>query len=376
MTQPQGPVDAGRPLPGSPPSQTPQSQTPPSQAPPSQGAPSQAAQPASAANLDPAAVVRSKPYLSALVLAAILGIPISAIAYGFLALVSKIQTYVFDDLPKMVLDGPVPAWWPIPWVALSGLLTALTISYLPGNAGHSPAFGFKTGGGPPSGPELISRLPGRAHHPQPGRRPRSGGAVDRDRRRTRSPRGATGEEGCAADGGHHHGLGGQLRRHQHLARVAAAGCLPDHGGGRNRRGDIDSRRRAWPAGLRDRRADLPGPGFLDRLRQLLAGTDHGATSGRPHPRHDGLCAADGRGRRRLGLDHPVDRTVPATAGARQPGAGHHSARPADRAAGNALPTGQRQQFHPGAVLRPGCAARTGGRCGGILGGRADPAGRL
>ena len=32
---------------------------------------------------------------------------------------------------------------------LSGLLTALTIRHLPGNAGHSPAIGFNTGGGPP-----------------------------------------------------------------------------------------------------------------------------------------------------------------------------------------------------------------------------------
>ena len=45
--------------------------------------------------------------------------------------------------------GRCPGW------CSCGLLTALTIRYLPGNAGHSPAFGFKTGGGPPSGPELI-----------------------------------------------------------------------------------------------------------------------------------------------------------------------------------------------------------------------------
>lgn len=121
--------------------------------PPAPAAPPQP--PGAPANIDPVAVLRSKPYLSALVLAAILGIPISAIAYGFLALVSTIQTYVFTDLPGMVIDGPVPAWWPVPWVALSGLLTALTIQYLPGNAGHSPAFGFKTGGAP-TGPELIS----------------------------------------------------------------------------------------------------------------------------------------------------------------------------------------------------------------------------
>ena len=43
----------------------------------------------------------------------------------------------------------------MPWLVLCGLLTGLTIRYLPGNGGHSPAFGFKTGGGPPSGGELL-----------------------------------------------------------------------------------------------------------------------------------------------------------------------------------------------------------------------------
>ena len=42
--------------------------------------------------LDPIAVMRSRPYLVALVLAAVLGIPISVVAYGFLALVAKIRT--------------------------------------------------------------------------------------------------------------------------------------------------------------------------------------------------------------------------------------------------------------------------------------------
>ena len=113
------------------------------------------AAPGSPATLDPVAVIRSRPYLTALVLAAILGIPVSAVAYGFLALVSKIQQYLFQDLPAQVFGDAVPAWWPVPWLVLCGLFTALTIRYLPGNAGHSPAFGFKAGGGPPSGPDLI-----------------------------------------------------------------------------------------------------------------------------------------------------------------------------------------------------------------------------
>ena len=70
--------------------------------------------------MDPVAVIRSRRYLSALVLAAILGIPISAIAYGFLVLVTKIQEFLFDDLPQDVFGGSVPAWWPVPWLLLCG----------------------------------------------------------------------------------------------------------------------------------------------------------------------------------------------------------------------------------------------------------------
>jgi H+/Cl- antiporter ClcA len=39
-------------------------------------------------------------------------------------------------------------------LAVCGLLTGLTIRYLPGNGGHSPAFGFQSGGGPPAPKEL------------------------------------------------------------------------------------------------------------------------------------------------------------------------------------------------------------------------------
>ena len=107
------------------------------------------------AALDPVATIRSKQYLSALVLAAILGIPISAIAYGFLAVVAKIQQRVFTDLPHDLFTGGTPAWWPVPWLVLCGLLTGLSVRYLPGNGGHSPAFGFHAGGTP-----VDKELPG------------------------------------------------------------------------------------------------------------------------------------------------------------------------------------------------------------------------
>lgn len=96
--------------------------------------------------MDPSQVIRSKQYLIALVLAAILGIPISGAAYGFLALVGAIQDSLFDDLPQQLFTGGVPAWWPVPWLALCGVLTGLTIRHLPGNCGHSPPSGSRPAG--------------------------------------------------------------------------------------------------------------------------------------------------------------------------------------------------------------------------------------
>ena len=106
--------------------------------------------------LDPVSVVRSRAYVSALVLAGLLGVPISAVAYGFLALVSWLQGYLFDDLPGSLFEGGSPAWWPVPWLTLCGLLVALTLTYRPGPGGHSPALGFQMGGGPP----VDRHLPG------------------------------------------------------------------------------------------------------------------------------------------------------------------------------------------------------------------------
>jgi H+/Cl- antiporter ClcA len=103
---------------------------------------------------DPLALLRSRSYLALLVLAAVIGVPISALAYFFLALVSKLQVWIFTDLPKDVGFHSEPLWWPIPPLLLAGVLVALTIRYLPGKGGHSPADGFKVGGDPPAPVEL------------------------------------------------------------------------------------------------------------------------------------------------------------------------------------------------------------------------------
>ena len=67
-----------------------------------------------AASPDPTELLRSRSYVQLLALAALVGVPVSAAAYGFLALVSALQQWLFRDLPLALGLGPSPLWWPIP----------------------------------------------------------------------------------------------------------------------------------------------------------------------------------------------------------------------------------------------------------------------
>jgi H+/Cl- antiporter ClcA len=107
---------------------------------------------------DPLELLRSKSYVALLALAALIGVPVSAAAYFFLALVSKLQTWIFTELPSGLGFHGEPLWWPVPPLLLAGVLVALTIRYLPGKGGHSPADGFKVGAGPPAAAELPGVL--------------------------------------------------------------------------------------------------------------------------------------------------------------------------------------------------------------------------
>ena len=70
----------------------------------------------------------------------------SAASYGFLAVVDQLQTAFFETIPHDLGFDTTPNWWPVPLLALAGLLVALSITYLPGIGGHSPADGFQPGG--------------------------------------------------------------------------------------------------------------------------------------------------------------------------------------------------------------------------------------
>ena len=92
--------------------------------------------------------MRSREYRVLLVLAALVGLFVSVASWCFLEGVHELQVWVYEHLPSELGYHAVPVWWPLPWVALAGLLTAFAVQRLPGHGGHIPADGLKTGGAP------------------------------------------------------------------------------------------------------------------------------------------------------------------------------------------------------------------------------------
>lgn len=108
-----------------------------------QAAPSAGAAPAADGSApDPAAVLRSRGFLALVLLGGLLGLPVSAAAFGFLELVSVMQRGLYDHLPSGLGFHGAPPWWPVPIIGISGVIVALFILYLPGRGGHNPSEGF------------------------------------------------------------------------------------------------------------------------------------------------------------------------------------------------------------------------------------------
>jgi H+/Cl- antiporter ClcA len=101
-------------------------------------------------------LLRSRPYIVLLITAAILGVPVSALAFGFLKLTTSIETWVYTDLPHGVGFVSEPNWWPLLPLTVAGLVVGAIVRYLPGHGGEVPADGFHAGAGPPAAVALPS----------------------------------------------------------------------------------------------------------------------------------------------------------------------------------------------------------------------------
>ena len=105
---------------------------------------------------EPGALILTKDYRVLLVLAALIGVLVSMASWGFLELVTHIQHWVYEDLPSGLGFKGVPAWWPVPVLAVAGPIVAFAITRLPGHGGHLPAEGLKAG--PPTEPIQLPGL--------------------------------------------------------------------------------------------------------------------------------------------------------------------------------------------------------------------------
>src|SRR4051795_483731 len=97
---------------------------------------------------DPAALMRSPPYVGLLLISALLGAPIAAVAYYFLKLTDLLQHWTYIDLPTAVGFSAEPTWWPVLPLATAGVTVALIVRYLPGGGGEVPLLGFHAGAPP------------------------------------------------------------------------------------------------------------------------------------------------------------------------------------------------------------------------------------
>ncbi len=94
---------------------------------------------------DPKKLLRSKEYRRLLVLAALVGLLVSFASWAFLEVVHWTQVGLYKDLPDQMGFDVAPWWWPLPILAVAGILTAAAVTRLPGRGGHVPYEGIKGG---------------------------------------------------------------------------------------------------------------------------------------------------------------------------------------------------------------------------------------
>jgi H+/Cl- antiporter ClcA len=94
--------------------------------------------------------VRRPEYRRALVFCAVIGIPVSLVAFWFLAALHELQHLVWTDWPHHLGHHEPPWWWPFAPFAAAGLAVAAIVGRLPGHGGHVPAGGLSAAGTTPA----------------------------------------------------------------------------------------------------------------------------------------------------------------------------------------------------------------------------------
>ncbi|MFF8473005.1 chloride channel protein [Streptomyces sp. NPDC015414] len=95
-------------------------------------------------------LLRSRAYQKALLLSAVIGVPVSLAAFFFLVGIHELEHLLWAELPAGLGWDVPPWWWPLPLLAIAGLAVGLVVTRLPGAGGHIPAGGLHTAGMAPA----------------------------------------------------------------------------------------------------------------------------------------------------------------------------------------------------------------------------------
>ncbi|MFK0043584.1 chloride channel protein [Streptomyces sp. NPDC090741] len=91
-------------------------------------------------------LLRNPGYFKALVFCALIGIPVSLVAFWFLVALHELEHLMWGGLPQALGWNVPPWWWPLPLLLVAGTTVGLVVTRLPGAGGHVPASGLHTGG--------------------------------------------------------------------------------------------------------------------------------------------------------------------------------------------------------------------------------------
>lgn len=90
-------------------------------------------------------MLRRPEYRRALVFSALIGIPVSLVAFWFLAALHELENLIWTDWPHHLGRQHAAWWWPLPAAAVAGLAVSLVVVRFPGRGGHIPVAGLHSG---------------------------------------------------------------------------------------------------------------------------------------------------------------------------------------------------------------------------------------
>ncbi|MGA5557479.1 chloride channel protein [Streptomyces lavendulocolor] len=95
-------------------------------------------------------------YARLLLLSVLVGVPVALACFFFVGLQHELQGAVWQDLPEAAGYAEAPWWWPLPALALAGLLLVPVVTRAPGRGGHLAVQGLaRTPSGPAAVPGVV-----------------------------------------------------------------------------------------------------------------------------------------------------------------------------------------------------------------------------